>query len=128
MKLIYSECYELGDVSVLNARDIIAYTVMDNDLMNVETLTDSLTTDVETLADLLTVDVESVADLLWVNEETVRRWIRSGKLKARIESKKQGYKISLTNLYDFLDENERAAKRYMKMQRNTIESLMKEES
>lgn len=127
MKLIYSECYERGDVSVLNARDIIAFTVKDNDRINVETLTDSLTMDFETFGDSFTVDVESVADLLWVNEETVRRWIRSGKLKAHIESKKQGYKISLTNLYDFLDENERAAKRYMKMQRNTIESLMEEE-
>ena len=46
--------------------------------------------------------VRMVAELLHTNEETVRRWIRDGKLKAEISSKKKGYTISAEQLAEFL--------------------------
>lgn len=45
--------------------------------------------------------VEDVAAILEVNRETVRRWIRSGKLRAKATSKRNGYRISLDNLMEF---------------------------
>jgi len=47
--------------------------------------------------------VKTVAELLQTNEETVRRWIRDGKLKAEISSKKKGYSISAAQLAEFLN-------------------------
>lgn len=46
--------------------------------------------------------VEDVATILEVNSETVRRWIRSGKLKAKAESKRGGYRIRLEDLEEFV--------------------------
>ena len=45
--------------------------------------------------------VEDVATILEVNRETVRRWIRSGKLKAKAESKRGGYRMKLEDLEEF---------------------------
>lgn len=45
--------------------------------------------------------VEDVANILEVNSETVRRWIRSGKLKAKAESKRNGYRIAHEDLKEF---------------------------
>lgn len=45
--------------------------------------------------------VEDVADILDVNRETVRRWIRSGKLRAKATSKRNGYRISHDDLMEF---------------------------
>ena len=44
-------------------------------------------------------NVKEISELLSVNEETVRRWIRSGELKASQSSKKQG---NVVNEYDLL--------------------------
>ena len=44
-------------------------------------------------------NVKEISELLSVNEETVRRWIRSGELKASQSSKKQG---NIVNEYDLL--------------------------
>jgi len=49
--------------------------------------------------------VKEVSNILEVNEETVRRWIRSGDLKAVINSKKQGHNISSVDLNDFLKKH-----------------------
>ncbi len=46
--------------------------------------------------------VSDVASIFSVSEETVRRWIRSGKLKTEIESKKDGHKISANALREFV--------------------------
>lgn len=46
--------------------------------------------------------VSDVASIFSVSEETVRRWIRSGKLKTEIESKKDGHKISENALREFV--------------------------
>lgn len=46
--------------------------------------------------------VEEVALMVDVNKETVRRWIRSGELKATKHSKKEGYEITEESLYDCL--------------------------
>ena len=54
--------------------------------------------------------VKDIADLLKTNPETVRRWIRSGKLKAtRGASRKEGSSISTNDLLKFLQENARYA-------------------
>lgn len=45
--------------------------------------------------------VEDVATILEVDRETVRRWIRSGKLKAKAESKRGGYRMKLEDLEEF---------------------------
>ena len=45
--------------------------------------------------------VEDVATILEVNRETVRRWIRSGKLKAKTESKRGGYRMKPEDLEEF---------------------------
>lgn len=46
--------------------------------------------------------VKQIAEMLETNPETVRRWIRSGKLKAVQNSKKAGNLISSESLQDFL--------------------------
>ena len=46
-------------------------------------------------------DVREVARLLNINEETVRRWIRTGMLKATISSKKEGFIIDEIDLFEF---------------------------
>lgn len=48
-----------------------------------------------------TFTVPEVADLLGFSEFTVRRRIKEGKLKAVIDSKKQGYKISEDSLMEY---------------------------
>lgn len=47
--------------------------------------------------------VEEVAAILEVDRETVRRWIRSGKLRAKITSKRNGYRISHDDLMEFAE-------------------------
>ena len=47
--------------------------------------------------------VDQLADALNVHKETVRRWIRSGKLKATGTGKGRLKKISVTDLIEFLD-------------------------
>lgn len=47
--------------------------------------------------------VKEIANLILVNEETVRRWIREGKLKSTIISKKTGNSIKESDLYEFLN-------------------------
>ena len=57
-----------------------------------------------------TYNVKDIADLLKTNPETVRRWIRSGKLKAtRGASKKEGSSISSDDLLKFLENNAKYA-------------------
>lgn len=46
--------------------------------------------------------VTEIAKMLNVNEETVRRWIRSGYLKATATSRKKGYIIDKKDLYEFV--------------------------
>lgn len=45
--------------------------------------------------------VEDVAYILEVDRETVRRWIRSGNLKAKAESRRGGYRMKLEDLEEF---------------------------
>lgn len=47
-------------------------------------------------------DVDDISELLCVNKETVRRWLRSGKLRGIKKSKKQGYIITEASLDEFL--------------------------
>ena len=57
-----------------------------------------------------TYSVKDIADLHENNPETVRRWIRSGKLKAtRGASKKEGSSISSDDLLKFLENNAKYA-------------------
>lgn len=49
--------------------------------------------------------VEDVATILKVDRETVRRWIRSGKLKAKSESKRGGYRIEHEELTKFVQSH-----------------------
>lgn len=49
-----------------------------------------------------TYSVKDIADMLQTNPETVRRWIRSGKLKADRTSKKDGNIIREDELYKYL--------------------------
>lgn len=50
---------------------------------------------------MVTYSVKRVAEILGTNEETVRRWIRSGKLKAEKMSNKEGNVINETALAAF---------------------------
>jgi excisionase family DNA binding protein len=47
--------------------------------------------------------VDDVAALLDVHPQTVRVWLRSGKLRGRMLSRKAGYRIAGTDLLAFLD-------------------------
>ena len=49
--------------------------------------------------------VERIAKGLFINEETIRRWIRLGKLKAEMDSKKGGYQIEELDLIKFLKDS-----------------------
>ena len=53
--------------------------------------------------------INEVSELLSVNAETVRRWIRTGKLKAQCESKKSGYVIFEKDLNEFLEKRPKYA-------------------
>ena len=46
--------------------------------------------------------VKEISDMLEISPETVRRWIRSGKLSAVQESRKEGNTVSETELKKFL--------------------------
>lgn len=54
-------------------------------------------------------NVQQVSDLLKANPETVRRWIRSGKLKAVQDSRKSGNIISEEALKKFMRETPKYA-------------------
>jgi excisionase family DNA binding protein len=49
-------------------------------------------------------NTKEIAELLNINEETVRRWIRSGKLKAERSSKKQGNVVYEEDLFEFISD------------------------
>lgn len=49
--------------------------------------------------------VEDISVLTNVNTETVRRWIRTGELKASIESKREGFDVEAYDFMEFLDKN-----------------------
>lgn len=51
-------------------------------------------------------NTKEIADLLDINEETVRRWVRSGLLKAERSSKKQGNIIHEVDLFEFFSLND----------------------
>ena len=52
-----------------------------------------------------TYKTKEISELLEVSEETVRRWIRSGKLKAEKSSKKQGNIVNEKDLFEFVSDN-----------------------
>lgn len=54
--------------------------------------------------------VKQVASMLDANEETVRRWVRSGLLKADLSSKKDGFKIKDIDLDVFIAKHPRYKK------------------
>ncbi len=47
-------------------------------------------------------NVKEIAEMLNTNPETVRRWIRTKKLDASIESKKSGHLVCEASLREFL--------------------------
>lgn len=49
--------------------------------------------------------VEDVAIKLRVSHEQVRRWLRTGRLKGSMHSKREGYVIEETDLLLFVNEN-----------------------
>lgn len=51
-----------------------------------------------------TYSVTDISKEFDVCEETVRRWIRSGKLKATLIAKKDGYFVTEKNLNDFISD------------------------
>lgn len=55
--------------------------------------------------------VEDVANMLDVNQETVRRWIRSGALNAKMYSKKGGYRILASDLREFATHHSKKMQR-----------------
>lgn len=57
-----------------------------------------------------TYSVKEIAELLNTNPETVRRWIRSGKLKSDIDSRKGGNVVTQQMLDSFLKDSPKYAK------------------
>jgi chromosome partitioning protein len=49
--------------------------------------------------------VNEAADYLQVHIETVKLWLRSGKIKGRMTSRRVGYRIEMTDLEQFRQEN-----------------------
>lgn len=62
----------------------------------------------------MTYTVTEVAKLMNVRPETVRRWIRSGKLKAALPSKKEGYVIHEADLHNMAKEHFENTNTYLK--------------
>jgi excisionase family DNA binding protein len=56
-----------------------------------------------------TYTVKEIAEMLGTNPETVRRWIRSGKLKAEKSSRKDGNVVQEEDLYKYLRTTSRYA-------------------
>ena len=56
-----------------------------------------------------TYNVKDIAEMLDANKETVRRWIRSGKLKANKTSNKDGNVVTEEDLYKFLKDKSKYA-------------------
>lgn len=67
-----------------------------------------------------TYSVTEISTLLNVNEETVRRWIRTGRLKSTIKSYKIGHVISEFDLYEFVNMN-RKYRRRLDLNKDTID-------
>ena len=67
-----------------------------------------------------TYSVKEISTLLNVNEETVRRWIRTGRLKSTIKSYKNGHVISEFDLYEFVNMN-RKYRRGLDLNKATID-------
>ena len=53
----------------------------------------------------VTMTVYDISEKLGVHPYTVKRWIASGRLKASIVNKRQGYRISISDFEDFLQED-----------------------
>lgn len=64
--------------------------------------------------------VNDIVDKLGVTKVTVRRWIRTGKLKATKRSNRAGYYITLDDFDEFLIDNERYWKWYYEESENYI--------
>ena len=58
---------------------------------------------------MITYNVKEISELLGTSQETVRRWIRSGKLKAEQDSRKDGNSISELELQKFLKKTPKYA-------------------
>ena len=48
--------------------------------------------------------VNEIASMYSINKETVRRWLRSGKLKGKFINKKEGYLIKEKDLQKFMTD------------------------
>lgn len=66
--------------------------------------------------------VDEISDKLDVNKETVRKWIRSGRLKATIYSRRNGSIISEEDYQKFISKNPT----YKPKNSSETEKLMKE--
>ena len=66
-------------------------------------------------------NTKEIADLLGVDNETVRRWIRSGELKAEQSSRKQGNVVYEKDLFDFISDKPK----YRKMVSSNIQPINK---
>ena len=64
-------------------------------------------------------NTKEIADLLGVDNETVRRWIRSGELKAEQSSRKQGNIVYEKDLFDFISDKPK----YKKMVSTNIQPI-----
>lgn len=52
----------------------------------------------------MTLTVRDICQKLGVHQRTVTRWIIDGKLKAKIENNRQGYKVLVDDFEKFLEE------------------------
>lgn len=60
--------------------------------------------------------VQQIAEMLSTNEETVRRWIRSGRIRAEsVASRRHGIKVHEDALEDFLSGNPKYARLYHRL-------------
>ena len=66
-------------------------------------------------------NTKEIADLLGVDNESVRRWIRSGELKAEQSSRKQGNIVYEKDLFDFISNKPK----YKKMISSNIQPINK---
>lgn len=75
---------------------------------------------------LLSYSVEDIAVRLGVNPVTVRRWVQSGKMNARIRSKREGYRISQRDYLIFINKYTKYRK-YDEQYRREIRAQVREE-
>lgn len=72
-----------------------------------------------------TYGVNELSQIMKIDPQTIRRWVRNGRLRATIGSRKQGYGITKEDLDDFLLKNPKYRVYFIEKRRPDFSELYK---